>query len=106
MKGLLGKQELVANSTTQVYQVSPKAAYAEIDINILNPTVTDAIISLAISNEAVTPNPEDFIEKGLKLTGDGSVLLRSKEVLSGDERIYVRSDTAGVIVRVSGIERI
>ena len=106
MKGLFGKQILTANTPVEVYRVSDSAAFSEVDINILNPTATDAVVSVAFSTEMTTPNPEDFVEQGLVLTGDGSVLARSKEILSAGERIYVASTISGVTVRVSGIERI
>lgn len=106
MKGLFGKQTLAADTEVSVAVVSANAAYAELDINILNPTANDATISVAISAQPLTPNAGDYIEQGLILTGDGSVLVRSKEILSPVERIYVKSSVAGVLVRVSGIEHV
>lgn len=106
MKGLFGRQTLVADTEVSVGLVSANAAYAEVDINILNPTANDATISVAISSEAVTPNAGDYIEQGLVLTGDGSVLVRSKEILSAGERVFVKSSVSGVLVRVSGVEHV
>lgn len=104
MKGLLGKQILVADTNTTVYQANGTIAYADININILNPTVNDATISVAVTATPVAPAAVDFIEQNLVLTGDGSALIRSGELVSAGEYVVVRSSVAGVVVRVSGKE--
>jgi actin-like ATPase involved in cell morphogenesis len=106
MKGLLGKQILTADQETSLVQIGTNVKYAEVDINILNPTANDATISLAFSQQAVTPLAADYVEQGLILTNGGSVLIRSKEILSPGERVYVKSNVAGVVVRVTGIEQV
>ena len=106
MKGLLGKQVLVADTNTVVYQANEKIAYADININVLNPTANDATISVAISTSATTPAAVDFIEQNLILTGDGSALIRSGELMSPLEYLIVRSNVAGIVVRVTGKEQI
>lgn len=104
MKGLLGKQVLVADTNTTIYQANDKIAYADININILNPTNVDATVSIAITTSPTTPSAVDFIEQNLILTGDGSVLIRSNEVMSPGESLVVKSNISGVVARVSGKE--
>lgn len=106
MKGLFGKYVLSANTEVAVMTVNANVKYAEINVNVLNPTPNDAVISVAFSSQATTPDPSDYVEKGLILTGDGSVLVRSNESLSPGEKVFVKSDTAGVVVRVSGVEHV
>lgn len=106
MKGLLGKQILAADSEVPVVRISDNAKYAEVDINVLNPTANDATVSIAISKQNATPQADDYIEKGLILTNGGSVLIRAKEILDPTERVYVKSNVDGVVVRVTGIEHV
>lgn len=106
MKGLLGKQILAANDEVSIARISDNAKYAEVNINILNPTANDATISIAISKQSATPVAGDYIEQGIILTKEGSVLIRSDEILDATERVYVKSNVAGVIVRVTGIEHV
>lgn len=104
MKGLLGKQVLTANTDTAVYQANANIAYADININILNPTSSDATLSVAIAQSATSPLAIDFVEQNLVLTGDGSTLIRSNEIIGKGEYVIVRSNVTGVVVRVSGKE--
>lgn len=108
MKGRLGKLVLPADTNEVVYQANDKIAYADININILNPTANDATISLAITTNpgAASLAATDLVEQNFVLTGDGSVLIRSGEILSPNEAIVVRSNVAGVVVRISGKEHV
>lgn len=108
MKGLLGKRALPANSNETLYHANDKIAYADININVLNPTASDATISIVITQNPTAPTLDtaDFIEQDFVLTGNGSVLIRSGEILSPSEAIVVRSNVAGVVVRVSGKEHV
>lgn len=98
--GRLGKAALAANTDTAVYTV-PAGVVATANVNICNAGADEATVRVAVHSGAI--GPADYIEHGVKLP-PGGVLERTGLALSAGEAITVRSDVAGVGVRVHGFE--
>lgn len=90
-----------AGTIQQIHQVVANCIYAEVNINILNSQTTDATIRVAITS-AATPAVTDFIEDGVILPALGGTLENVGLILDAGEKIFVQSNKAGVVVRVSG----
>lgn len=103
LHGHLASAEVAqANTNQEIYMVpADKCLYAELNIDMLNPTTNDAIIEVALHFGA-SPVNLNYIEKGVVLSEDGGTLLREKLIASPGEKITVRSSRAGVIFRISG----
>jgi uncharacterized membrane protein len=98
--GRLGVAELTADTDTEVYTASTGAA---VSILVLNAANASAKVKLAIVDGAVADLAnEDFIEDTTLPAKD--VLERTQIVLGEGETVVVRSDVAGVVVRVHGYE--
>ena len=103
MYGRLAVTTIAAAATwTKVYTVSVNSNGAEIDINIVNPGATDAVIELAYSTNATAPVAAENVEQGITIKALGGTLIRSGEKLSSGEIVYVKTSLLGVKVRVSG----
>ncbi|WP_178860851.1 hypothetical protein [Thiomicrorhabdus cannonii] len=101
--GKLGSAALAADTYTTVYTV-PAGKAATINIALVNRGADTALVRVALTNEAVTPLDEDFIEYDAKLPIDGGILERTAVVASAGEKIMVMASTASVTVRVHGFE--
>lgn len=103
MFGRFAADVLDANVSVNMFTV-PDACYgAIVNINLVNPHETnDAVIELAYSMNAVGPDNEDYIEKGAVIPAMGGVLERQKQFLSPGECVFVKSNIAGVTVRIEG----
>lgn len=98
--GRLGKSALAANVDVDVYTV-PAGVVATANVNICNTGDAEVVVRVAVRSGPLADS--DYIEHGLKLP-PGGVLERTGIALSAGETITVRSDTAGVAVRVHGFE--
>jgi hypothetical protein len=104
--GKLGSANVAsANTKTTVYTVPGSVSFATVSVNILNPTTTEASINLYYTSTPANPGAADGIEHGAKIPANGGSLLRTCEVLGPGESVVVSSDVAGIVVRVSGLEK-
>lgn len=99
--GRLAISEPVVDTDTIVYTVPTNCRYAELTINILNTTVNDAQVEVAVA-ATDTPATGEYIEKGAIIPANGGILERSGLLCSPGERIVVKLSQASSVVRVSG----
>ncbi len=99
--GRLAISEPAAATNTVVYTVPLNCRYADITLNILNPTINDATLEVAIATTD-TPGTGEYIEKGTIVPANGGILERADLVCSPGERIIVKNSQASGVVRVSG----
>lgn len=102
--GRFGTSVLAANTAAVVYTAPLTSYFSEVDISVLNPATTDAVLEVALSTTD-TAAEADYIEKGAIAFKAGGVIVRSGVKLSPGERVIVKSNVAGVVVRVAGVEK-
>ena len=74
MFGRFAADVLDANVTTNIYIVPATCYGAIVNINLVNPHVTnDAVIELAYTMNGVGPDNEDYVEKGAVIPALGCV---------------------------------
>lgn len=100
--GGLGKALLDVNTITLVYRVKNNARYCNSNINIVNPSLTQAKVKLWVTYEN-TPEEVDMIESSIVLEPD-AVYVRTNMVIGPNEAVFASSDVAGIICRVEGFE--
>lgn len=105
-KGLLGKIMSVANDFVQAHIVAANADSAVLTVDLENtgPAGEDAVCEIFFSTSS-TPGPLDRVAKAVVIADGGHFELSCK-LASPGERVIVKSPTANVAVRVSGIESI
>lgn len=90
--------DLTANATTLLY-TCPAGHEAFVTVSLTNRSSAKVQVQLALTVAAV-PTDADWIEFDTPLppkgTSGGSTLVRSELPLAAGERLYVRSDAAGV----------
>jgi hypothetical protein len=101
--GKLGTAVLTASTDTVIYTVPTNCLYAELDVNVLNPSGSDAAIEVAVATTG-TPAAGEYIEKGAIAPSSGGVIQIGGITASPGEKIVVRSAATGTVVRVSGKE--
>lgn len=101
--GRLGVAELTANNPTSIYTVPANTIYADINVVLLNPSATDAVVSVAIAATA-SPATNEYIEKGVVIPANGGVVHIVGVAASPSEQVIVSSSATGVVVRVDGKE--
>jgi len=101
--GRLGLGVTTANVDASIYIAPTNCSYVEATIDILNPTVTNAIIKIALSN-TTTPVVGEYIEDGANIPANGGMLSRTNVFLSPGEHVIVNSSVSGNQIRVSGKE--
>lgn len=102
--GVLGKSMSSAGSNVVVYTAPAGIDFATVSINLCNLGVADAGVRIAISTN-VSPSPQDYIEYGSIVPGNGGILERTCMVVSPNENVIVFADSADVAVRVFGLEK-
>jgi len=102
-RGRLGVAALVAETNTAVYEVT-NGMDAEVDIFVTSGVGSNAIVNIAIVNGAVGAiATEDYIVFNKKINSGEYFEIKGVN-LSADEAVVAYSDTANVVVRVSGVE--
>ena len=92
-----------ANQWQQIGQISGSGNFANTSLNFTNisPTENDTI-SIAISNNATSPNNSDIIESNIPMPV-GAVLSRENMIAEVGEYVYILATTANIACRFSGI---
>lgn len=103
--GLLGKGVTAVNVELVPYVVPSELKFATISLHLLNTGSSEADVKVYLTTNAGSPSVGDAIEYGAKLPANGGLLERGCLIVSPGERVVVRSDKAGVVVRVSGLEQ-
>lgn len=99
--GNLGSAALAAAADTLIYTV-PAGKVATLNINCTNRDSVSAKVRIAIGVGA-NPANADYIQYDTTLAGNG-VIERTGIVCGAGEKVWVRSDTASVSVRIHGFE--
>ena len=102
--GVLGKSMSSAGNNVIVYTAPGSIDFATISINLCNVGVADAGVRIAIGTNA-TPSPQDYIEYGAIVPGNGGILERTCMVVSPNENVIVFADSPDVAIRVFGLEK-
>jgi hypothetical protein len=106
MNGTLGKAMSVAAQFVTVYTVPTAGVdFATISVFMVNTGPAAANVRFAISTEAATPLPQDYIEHGAIIPANGGVLERTCIPVSAGDKVMVFSDVATVAIRVAGLEQ-
>lgn len=100
---LLNKISPPAGAITLLSNVPSAADYASITISCVNTGTTDIRVSIYVTTNT-SPSNIDIIENQVLLEPSG-VLERSCVIVDSQENIYVKTDVAGAVFRVYGIEK-
>lgn len=105
--GRLGTGVLAAGNEQTIYQVPVNSVGAIVNINVLNPSAaSDATVEVSIvASGNANAAADEFIEKGVILAAKGGTLENTGLIVGPGEKVNVKSDIAGVVVRVSGEEK-
>lgn len=104
MPGRLGKANLEAAVNTEVYSC-PNNAVATIVVALANRNNAPIKINLAITDNSIIPQPEDYFEYQLELCAFGAYE-RGGIVLAEFQKIIAFSDISGVSAQVWGWEEL
>lgn len=103
-KGLLGKEVLVADEYSYVYTPGDKVTSVYIDINILNASNSNTTISIwIVDKKKALPETIDLIESDITFSSKATYM-RTNILISGSEKVCIRSDSNFVVARIVGFE--
>lgn len=102
--GVLGKSMSSANANVTVYTVPALVDFVTFSLNIVNLGATDGHVRVAIGTSAV-PSPQDYVEYGATIPGNGGILERTCMLASANENVIVYADSADMAIRVMGLEK-
>ena len=102
MNGKLGSGSILPATNKVIYTVPDDIEFASLNINIVNTSLIDARVRVAISN-TTTYSLKDFVEYDAILLPNG-VLERTGFICSTGEIITVFTDVPGVVARIHGLE--
>lgn len=95
---------VTANTTNnQLAAVSAVCYYAELDVEVLNPTGADITVEIAISpTGSSSPNADDYIEKGGVVAASGGKIEHLGKKVKAGSIIFIKSSAVGLIAQVRG----
>lgn len=99
--GLLGKANLTAGANNLLYTV-PAGKVATINVRVANRAATAVAISVAIGTGGA-PTDQDWITYSVNLPTQ-AILEDTGIVCSEGEKVWVKTDVAGVSARIHGFE--
>lgn len=99
--GLFGSADLAAATDTLLYTTTV-GKVTTLNIRFANRNASSVQIRLAIGSGA-SPALKDYLTYDIRMIGNG-IIEDTGLVLSGGEKVWVRSDTANVSVRANGWE--
>jgi|TARA_B110000503_G_scaffold33695_1_gene54739 hypothetical protein len=99
--GILGSNDLSANTNTTVYTV-PADTYSVITVNFCNRSSSTANCRLSVGT-GDTPGAADYLEYDISV-GPNGVLERTGIVVEATKKVVVRSSVASVTAMIMGIE--
>jgi hypothetical protein len=101
--GTLGKMALNPGVYNNIYTVAVGNT-AVVSLSVVNTDpVTDAKVRVAIT-DATSPSLGDHVEYDVTVMAGGGVLERTGLVLGASDKLFFRSDIAGVVARAYGYE--
>ena len=102
--GKLGAAVTTANAIVAVYTAPATCMMAEVDVIISNGNAVASSVQVAISDQATVPSPSDFIESGTVVNPNGLLTIAAIKMSPG-EKVFVKTENAGLTVRVQGSEQ-
>ena len=88
--GLAGSLVLPNSSLNLVATVSTKCLSAKIDITVTNPTGADVAVQIALTaNGLSTPNPDDYIEKGVVAAANGGGYSKTEIKVRPGTKVFI-----------------
>lgn len=103
--GVLGKGMSQSGNNVILYTVPGNADFATVNISLCNIGGVDSVVRVAISSN-VNPSPQDYVEYGATIPGNGGILERTCMVLSPGENVIVFADSPDIAARVFGLEKL
>lgn len=87
----------------QLAVISAVCYYAEVDIEVLNPTGADMAVEIAVSpTGSASPNADDYIEKGGIVAASGGKIEHTSKRVKPGSIIFIKSSAVGLIAQVRG----
>jgi hypothetical protein len=103
--GVLGKSLSQAAANVIAYTAPVGLDFATVSINLCNLGAGDSAVRVAIGTSP-NPSPQDFVEYGATIPGNGGILERTCMVVSAGENVIVFADSSEIAIRVSGLEKL
>lgn len=103
--GYLGKSMSSNGNNVVVYTAPANADFVTATINLCNLGAVDSMVRIAVA-PGNTPSPQDYIEYGATIPGNGGILERTCLPVSANERVIVYADSPNIAIRVSGLEKL
>lgn len=103
--GSLGKMLSQQSAVVVPYTAPANALFSTVTINLVNTGGTDATVRIAIGTGS-TPAGDEYIEYGVVLAANGGTLVRSCQILSANDKIFVWCSANTVAIRVEGLEEL
>lgn len=100
--GIIGSLVLPDAALNLVATVSSACLYAEIEIDVLNPTGADITCNIAISDSGAAAAPADYIEKGGIAPASGGQIQHTNKTVAPGSKIYVQGSALGLVAQVRG----
>ena len=125
--GLIGKYQLPSNTYLMVYEIPKTLQYSRPIISVLNMSSSDIMLNIFVTDSPkklilpddstlqegefylpyedgyILAKPEDFIDYNLTLK-PSAVYERRMTTYDGGERVYMKANDKGLVVRINGIE--
>lgn len=102
--GLLAKVALVANTQTEVYQITSTVQFATVSVYVLNTSGTTVSVDIWASTSA-SPSLADKIVHSTEIPANGGEMAIDCRLFSASEKVFIQVSGSGCIVRVEGLEK-
>jgi hypothetical protein len=102
-EGLLGKGLTVANTDKPFYTAPADIKYATISVLVANTGAAEITVTISVAS-TTAPGAADIVDTGVLLV-PGASLERSCIVVSPNETVFVKGNTATGAVRIHGLEK-
>lgn len=106
MSGLINKTITTGAAEPQLVATIPDCTYATVNVIISNPSdgviQNEAAVTLYMSSDPDQANLIDMVDPKAYIPADGRYVYACA-VTSPNEHIFVKTDTAGLVVRVEAI---
>lgn len=105
MNGRLGAAQSIANTDVLVYTVPTTAAFATVDINVVNTGDDAATVRISVTNggDATGITVKDIIEPTRSVQAGGGII-RTCSPLSPGEKVWVKASSTLFSIQVRGFE--
>jgi len=99
------KMVVAANSYVTLYTCASDKSHALVDLDLLNPTLSDATVKIAVTNKAYSAlTNDDYILHNILISTTDNQVNISGIFVGKNEYIYIESSGSSINARLSGIE--